>query len=175
MPSSNDFGQTWVSGNPRREFRPWSNPFPVRADGTRFVAPVGNSLGGDFVDRPVAHLRQPRPRACADAAVARGRPERARPQHGDRSRICRLICRQCRVWNTVRQDVLPEQYWNHTADAEHGAGDEHERQRAESVLHRQFRGAATHRIPRSTTGWPRRRCSPARRFRRTGCSGRSRS
>ena len=47
--SSNDFGQTWASGDPRRGISPLVDPFPVRADGTRFVTPVGTSLGGNFV------------------------------------------------------------------------------------------------------------------------------
>ena len=47
--SSNDFGQTWASGNPRAGISPLVDPFPRRADGTRFVTPAGTSLGGDFV------------------------------------------------------------------------------------------------------------------------------
>ena len=49
VPSSNDFGQTWTSGNPRAGISPLVDPFPVRADGTRFSTPAGASLGGDFV------------------------------------------------------------------------------------------------------------------------------
>ena len=49
VPSSNDFGQTWASGNPRAGISPLVDPFPVRADGTRFSTPVGSALGGDFV------------------------------------------------------------------------------------------------------------------------------
>ena len=33
VPSSNDFGQTWASGNPRAGVSPLVDPFPVRADG----------------------------------------------------------------------------------------------------------------------------------------------
>ena len=43
--SSNDFGQTWLSGDPRNGISPLTNPFPVRGDGTRFDTPTGNSLG----------------------------------------------------------------------------------------------------------------------------------
>jgi len=42
---SNDFGVTWVMGDPRRGIAPLSDPFPLRTDGTRFDAPIGNALG----------------------------------------------------------------------------------------------------------------------------------
>ena len=43
--SSHDYGRTWVAGDPGRGVSPMSDPFPLRADGTRFDRPVGNSLG----------------------------------------------------------------------------------------------------------------------------------
>ncbi len=43
--TSNDFGQTWLSGDPRNGISPLTNPFPVRSDGTRFDSPTGNALG----------------------------------------------------------------------------------------------------------------------------------
>ncbi len=43
--SSTDFGQTWTSGDPRNGVSPLTDPFPVRADGTRFDAPTGSALG----------------------------------------------------------------------------------------------------------------------------------
>jgi hypothetical protein len=42
---SNDFGQTWVTGDPGRGVSPMADPFPVRANGARFDVPVGNALG----------------------------------------------------------------------------------------------------------------------------------
>jgi Carboxypeptidase regulatory-like domain len=42
---TNDFGQTWLAGNPRAGISPMADPFPVRADGTRFDVPTGNALG----------------------------------------------------------------------------------------------------------------------------------
>ena len=42
---SNDFGQTWLVGNPAAGVSPLTNPFPVRADGTRFDTPPGSTLG----------------------------------------------------------------------------------------------------------------------------------
>ncbi|MFN7935932.1 MAG: carboxypeptidase-like regulatory domain-containing protein [Bryobacteraceae bacterium] len=44
-PASNDFGMTWVTGDPARGVSPLTNPFPVRADGTRFDEPVKDALG----------------------------------------------------------------------------------------------------------------------------------
>ena len=42
---TNDFGQTWLAGNPLGGVSPLTNPFPVRADGTRFDAPLKDALG----------------------------------------------------------------------------------------------------------------------------------
>ena len=126
VPSSNDFGQTWVSGNPRRGISPLVDPFPVRADGTRFVTPVGHLARRKFRRRAGAHLRQPRSRARPAAAVACGRAERARPQHGDRGRLCRHVFRQRRRDSFVGQrhpSAGPAEYWNHHRHAKCGARD----------------------------------------------------
>ena len=45
---SNDFGQTWLAGNPAKGISPLTDPFPVRSDGTRYDAPFGNSLGSMY-------------------------------------------------------------------------------------------------------------------------------
>jgi len=42
---SNDFGNTWLAGDPARGVSPLTDPFPVRADGSRFDLPVRNALG----------------------------------------------------------------------------------------------------------------------------------
>jgi len=42
---TNNFGVDWALGDPARGVSPLTNPFPVRADGTRFDRPVGNALG----------------------------------------------------------------------------------------------------------------------------------
>jgi hypothetical protein len=42
---TNDFGQTWLTGNPAAGVSPMTDPFPVRASGTRFDTPPGSSLG----------------------------------------------------------------------------------------------------------------------------------
>ena len=40
-PITNTFGVNWLSGNPAAGVSPLADPFPVRADGTRFDAPAG--------------------------------------------------------------------------------------------------------------------------------------
>jgi hypothetical protein len=40
-----DSGATWLVGNPKGGIPPMADPFPVRADGTRFDQPTGNALG----------------------------------------------------------------------------------------------------------------------------------
>ncbi len=42
---TNDFGSTWLVGNPAGGVPPAADPFPVRADGTRFDVPTRNALG----------------------------------------------------------------------------------------------------------------------------------
>jgi hypothetical protein len=41
-----DFGQTWLVGDPRNGVSPLRDPFPVRADGTRFDTAPKSALGG---------------------------------------------------------------------------------------------------------------------------------
>ena len=45
--NSTDFGQTFLLGNPYAGLLGISDPFPIRADGTRFDEPIGSSLGID--------------------------------------------------------------------------------------------------------------------------------
>ena len=42
---TNDFGQHWLVGNPSAGVSPMTDPFPIRADGTRFDSAPGSSLG----------------------------------------------------------------------------------------------------------------------------------
>ena len=42
---SNNYGSTWLVGNPNAGISPLTDPFPVRADGTRFDLPVRDALG----------------------------------------------------------------------------------------------------------------------------------
>ena len=112
VPSSNDFGQTWASGNPRAGISPLVDPFPVRADGTRFVTPAGTSLGGNFVagqaisygnlDRE--HARLQRWRAGVQRELGRNMA----------IEVAYVGTYSDDVDLTIRQDILPSQYWNHT-------------------------------------------------------------
>ena len=42
---TNDFGYSWLVGDPPRGISPLSDPFPVREDGTRFDPPLRSALG----------------------------------------------------------------------------------------------------------------------------------
>ncbi|HWQ55141.1 MAG TPA: carboxypeptidase-like regulatory domain-containing protein [Bryobacteraceae bacterium] len=42
---TNNFGMDWLIGDPVNGVSPIKDPFPVRADGTRFDTPLGNQLG----------------------------------------------------------------------------------------------------------------------------------
>ncbi|MFB3825531.1 MAG: carboxypeptidase regulatory-like domain-containing protein [Bryobacteraceae bacterium] len=65
---TNDFGVTWQAGNPRAGISPMSDPFPLRADGTRFDEPLRDALGlmavagrsWTFTDFNLKHARQQR-------------------------------------------------------------------------------------------------------------------
>lgn len=112
VPSSTDFGQTWASGDPRRGISPLVDPFPVRANGQRFVAPAGASLGGNFgagqsisygnLDRE--HARLQRWRAGVQKELGRNMA----------IEVAYVGTYSDSVDLTIRQDILPEQYWNHT-------------------------------------------------------------
>ncbi len=107
-----DFGQNWnfpPNANPDNLKSPLVDPFPVRADGTRFDVPVRDALGNmartgrgfNFTDYNQPHARQQRWRAgmqrqlgaswVIDVAYAGSYSDRISIQH--------------------RLDYLPEQYW----------------------------------------------------------------
>jgi hypothetical protein len=108
--TSNDFGQTWALGNPALGILPQTDPFPLRADGTRYDPIVGDSLGVD---------------SLLGNAVTIGNPDREHP------RVQRYrVSVQRELWGTsaievaynyqvgdrlpmtLRMDYLPEEYWN---------------------------------------------------------------
>jgi hypothetical protein len=108
--TSNDFGQTWALGNPAAGILPQTDPFPLRADGTRYDPIVGDSLGID---------------SLLGTAVTIGNPDRKHPRV---QRIRASVQREMwgttaievaynyqlgdRLPMTLRMDYLPEQYWN---------------------------------------------------------------
>lgn len=110
--SSNDFGQTFTSGNPRAGISPLSDPFPVRADGTRYDAPVGNALGSvakagngwTFLDPDYKRARQQRWRLDVQHQFGASMVV-SFAYAGMSSSDLRI---------TRRVDALPAQYWNTT-------------------------------------------------------------
>lgn len=111
--SSNDFGQTFTSGNPRAGISPLADPFPVRADGTRYDTPVGNALdsiaktgnGWTFLDPNYRRARQQRWRLDLQH------------QFGNSMVVsvayAGMYSNDLRI--TRRVDTLPGQYWNTTS------------------------------------------------------------
>jgi len=107
--NSTDFGRTFRLGNPYAGVLGIADPFPLRADGTRFDDVVGASLGLDSVsgqsyttqntDR--VHARQQRWRLGIQRELLRNLAVEAAYEgsYSDRLDIA------------VRQDYLPEQFW----------------------------------------------------------------
>ncbi|MGH6628712.1 MAG: hypothetical protein ACREB3_03155, partial [Burkholderiales bacterium] len=106
---TNDFGQTFVVGDPRNGVSPLKDPFPVRGDGTRFDSPVRDALGAAAVEgrgfgyfpQDLQHARQQRWRAGvqrqfgSDMLIDVGYAG----SYSDRNYIGRTL------------QPLPEQYW----------------------------------------------------------------
>lgn len=111
-PVTNDFGVTWLSGNPQAGISPLVNPFPVRSDGTRFDVPVGaaqgllarTGSGWSFYDENVPRARQQRWRIDvqrqlgANMMVSVGYAG----TFSDQIRVARKL------------DALPAEFWNTT-------------------------------------------------------------
>jgi hypothetical protein len=108
--TSNDFGLTWALGNPALGILPQTDPFPLRADGTRYDPIVGDSLGVD---------------SLLGNAVTIGNPDRKHPRvQRYRASVQRELWGTTAVevaYNyqigdrlpmTLRMDYLPEEYWN---------------------------------------------------------------
>jgi hypothetical protein len=106
---TNDFGQTWLIGNPAAGVSPTSDPFPVRSDGTRFDTPLGNRLGystvlggsysGYLFDTP--HPRQQRWRAGVQRQFGRSMVLEA-AYAGSYSN---------NIGMSTTQNYVPEQFW----------------------------------------------------------------
>jgi len=104
--NSNDLGRTFLvnfnSGT--------GDPFPVRADGTRFDTPVGSAFGvnsilgngftAENLDRE--HARQQRWRLSVQRELL----------HNLSVEIAYNGSYSDRIGRSIRQDYLPEQYWN---------------------------------------------------------------
>lgn len=107
---SNDFGLTWALGNPKAGVLPLADPFPVRANGTRYDAPVGSSLGPNTqtgTNVTVQNLNREHPR------VQRWRVSAQRELSRNMAiEVAYAGSYADRLSATIRQDYLPEQYWN---------------------------------------------------------------
>jgi hypothetical protein len=110
--ASNDFGMTWNMGNPAAGISLLADPFPVRADGTRFDAPYRNALGAMMVagtSYSYGNLQQ------EHARVQRWRAGIQRELSSNMAIevvYTGLYCGNNDL--SVKQDVLPEKYWNGT-------------------------------------------------------------
>jgi hypothetical protein len=109
---TNDFGQTWNftgNANPNNGGSPLRDPFPVRADGTRFDIPTGNALGSsatagrgyDYTGFNQPHARQQR----WQAGMQR--------QFGSSYVLTATYAGSYsdRISLQTREDFLPEQFW----------------------------------------------------------------
>ena len=111
--ASNNFGMTWNTGNPAAGVSLLADPFPVRADGTRFDSAYGSSLGAMMV---------------AGTAYSYGNlnykhPRLERWSVGIQRELTSNMAFQA-VYNgqytnnvgmNIKEDPLPAQYWNQTS------------------------------------------------------------
>ncbi|MBL8223322.1 MAG: hypothetical protein JNL62_29080, partial [Bryobacterales bacterium] len=106
---TNDFGENWLVGDPRNNISPLTNPFPVRANGTRFDVPLQNALGA------MARVGQ----GWTYTGYDRRHPRVQRWRVGVQREVSSNILVEASYWGqfadraniTRRQDALPEQYW----------------------------------------------------------------
>jgi hypothetical protein len=108
---SNDFGRTFLLGNPRAGILPLADPFPVRAaTGSRYENVLGNALGVDTMigrgfnaENPNRqHARVQRWRLSWQREIARRTALEVAysGSYADRQSV------------SIRQDYLPEEYWS---------------------------------------------------------------
>jgi hypothetical protein len=107
--NSTNFGQTFLLGNPYAGQLGFADPFPIRADGTRFDEPTGSSLGLDTIagsaytiqNQNHQHARQQRWRFGVQRELARNLSVEVAYDGSYADRIER----------SIREDYLPQQYW----------------------------------------------------------------
>ena len=137
-PLSNDFGRTFALGDPRNGILPLVDPFPVRAaTGSRYENVLGNALGLDTMlgRGSRRRTRTASTRACSGGVCpGSGRSpaaRRSRSRTPGRTPTGRAV--------TIRQDYLPEQYWNSANFRDTSANDFLTAERPEPVQHRELR------------------------------------
>ncbi|MBO0862111.1 MAG: TonB-dependent receptor, partial [Chloracidobacterium sp.] len=111
---SNDGGATWLVGDPANGISPIVDPFPVRADGTRFDVPLRDALG------PMAHVGQ----GYTFGRYDRVHPRVQRWRIGLQRELGANVLVEAAYWGqygdrlfpdqNLRLDALPAQYWNTT-------------------------------------------------------------
>ncbi len=107
--NSTNFGQTFLLGNPYTGQSGIADPFPVRADGTRFDEPTGSSLGVDTIagsgytiqNQNHEHARQQRWRIGVQRELAKNLSVEVAYDGSYSDRIER----------SIREDYLPQPYW----------------------------------------------------------------
>jgi hypothetical protein len=106
---TNDNGLTFENADLQHGRTIFSDPFPIRADGTRFNEPLGNALGNmarvgrglDYVDRDWKRARQQRWRIGVQRALSQSMV----------AELAYLGSYTDHISVTRRLDFLPEQYW----------------------------------------------------------------
>lgn len=106
---SNDFGVHWLAGDPARGVSPLADPFPVRADGTRYDTPTRDGLGlmaragrgWTFGRYDVKHARQQRWRIGVQRQIG----------NDVLIDVAYAGSYSDRVPVTLNLSPLPEQYW----------------------------------------------------------------
>ncbi len=107
---TNNFGVNWLVGNPAAGISPLTDPFPVRATGTRFDVPTGNALGSmatvgrgfSYYDADYRHARLQRWRIAVQRQIA-GSTTIEAAYGGQRAGDISV---------SQSQSPLPGQYWN---------------------------------------------------------------
>ena len=106
---TNDFGVTWLAGDPQNGRSPLTDPFPIRADGTRFDVPLQAGLG------PMARVGQ----GFNFNRFDREHPRVQRWRFGVQRELSTNMLVEASYWGqwadrigvSTRQDALPENYW----------------------------------------------------------------
>jgi len=109
---TNDYGVTWLAGNPGAGVSPLTDPFPVRSDGTRFDTPFGSALGAMYVAG----------QGFSYKPFDRKHPREQQWRIGVQRQLSPNMVVEAFYWGewgdhlavSQNQQALPAQYWNTT-------------------------------------------------------------
>ena len=109
---TNDYGVTWLAGDPGAGVSPLADPFPVRSDGSRFDAPFGSSLGSMYIAG----------QSFSFQPWNRQHPREQQWRVGVERQLSTNMLVQAYYWGMWGSDLavsqtlsaLPAQYWNTT-------------------------------------------------------------